>query len=142
MNLYPINEGKLQICIIAALSDSNGTLKKTNIQWLVSALPKCPYSANVIFGSGHTLSAISRKLSPPRLWKPRFAESIQAPSHLHVYQESLQPSGPNKYLPMASLFFKTTPNQDLQRPSCLAIETPVSFLGFCFFLKSCTFSTC
>lgn len=45
-----------------------------------------------------------------------------------------QPSGPNKYLPMAALFFKTTPNQDLQRPSRLAIETPVSFPGLCFLL--------
>ena len=36
---------------------------------------------------------------------------------------------------MAALFFKTTPNQDLRRPSRLAIETPVSFLGFCFFLR-------
>ena len=62
--------------------------------------------------------------------------SLFRPLHICMSIRGLsQPSGPNKDLPMAALFFKTTPNQDLRRPSRLAIETPVSFLGFCFFLR-------
>ena len=87
--------------------------KKKNIQWLVSALPKCPYSANVNFGSGHMLSAISLKLSPPRLWKPSFAESIQAPSHLHVYQGSFTAQWPQQVLANGLIVLQNNPKSGL-----------------------------
>lgn len=67
------------------------------------------------------------------LWKPRFAESIQAPSHLHVYQESLT-QWPQQVLANGLIVLQNNPKSGLAS-SCLAIETPVSFLGFCFFLK-------
>ena len=87
--------------------------KKKTTQWLISALPKCPYSANVIFGLGHMLSAISRKLSPPRLWKPGFAESIQAPSHLHVYQGSFTAQRPQQGLANGRIVLQNHPKSGL-----------------------------
>lgn len=114
--------------MIAALSESNGTLKKS-VQWLVSALPECPHSANVIFGSGHTLSAISPRLSPPSPWKPSSEESIQAPFYLHVYQWAFTARWPPQLLSNGCIVLRNRP------PS----ELPASFSPCCF---KCGGNTC
>lgn len=77
--------------------------------------------------------------------------SLFRPLHICMSISSLsQPSGPNKYFPMAALFFRTTPKSDLPASFSLAVssvvETPVSFLGIPKSLLSTyrnfTFPTC
>lgn len=106
---------------------------KKSVQWLISALPKSPYNANVIFGSGHMLPPVSPKLSPPSPWKPGFAESIQAPSHLHVYQRAFTAQWPQQVLSNGPIVLQNHPKSELPASCSLAVssavETPVSFLG-------------
>lgn len=87
--------------------------KKTNIQWLVSALPKCPYSAKALFWLRACKQAISS--FPAQLWKP-LCWVYSRPLPFACLSGVFTAQWPQQVLPMASLFFKTTPNQDLQRP--------------------------
>ena len=106
-----------------------------SVQWLISALPNSPYSKNVIFGSGHVRLSISPKLPPsllPRQWKTSFAESIQAPSHLHVYQRSFTAQWPQQALSNGRIVLQNHPKSGLPAsfPPAISsvVETPVSFL--------------
>lgn len=79
------------------------------------------------------LPPVSPKLSPPSPWKPGFAEPIQAPSHLHVYQRAFTAQWPQQVLSNGPIVLQNHPKSELPASCSLAVssavETPVSFLG-------------
>lgn len=69
----------------------------------------------------------------PRQWKTSFAESIQAPPHLHVYQRAFTAQWPQQALSNGRIVLQNHPKSELPASFPLAVssvvETPVSFLG-------------